>query len=227
MRLLLIRHGQASFGASDYDRLSPLGQRQSRLLGEYFRRIGYTPAAWYCGSLRRQSDTLAGIGEGSGVRPEPIIASAFNEYDHEALLRAYLPAAMRELGVADAAALYADPARFQQAFECVMHHWHRNTDTDVALESPTAFQERVRTGLSQLAECHAGQPVAVVTSGGPIAFALRQVLGVSLETTLDMNWSIYNASLTELAWRHGRWSLRGFNGVAHLQTGEPGLLSYR
>ena len=55
MRLLLIRHGQASFGASDYDRLSPLGQRQSRLLGEYFRRIGYTPAAWYCGSLRRQS----------------------------------------------------------------------------------------------------------------------------------------------------------------------------
>jgi broad specificity phosphatase PhoE len=34
--LYLVRHGQASFGAADYDQLSELGQRQSVRLGEYF-----------------------------------------------------------------------------------------------------------------------------------------------------------------------------------------------
>jgi broad specificity phosphatase PhoE len=34
--LYLVRHGQASFGAADYDNLSELGHRQSVRLGEYF-----------------------------------------------------------------------------------------------------------------------------------------------------------------------------------------------
>ena len=34
--LYLVRHGQASFGADDYDQLSELGHRQSVRLGEYF-----------------------------------------------------------------------------------------------------------------------------------------------------------------------------------------------
>jgi hypothetical protein len=33
--LYLIRHGQASFGAADYDVLSPVGERQSLALGEH------------------------------------------------------------------------------------------------------------------------------------------------------------------------------------------------
>ena len=35
--LHLVRHGQASFGADDYDKLSELGWQQSRRLGEYWR----------------------------------------------------------------------------------------------------------------------------------------------------------------------------------------------
>ena len=35
--LYLVRHGQASFGADDYDNLSPLGHQQSQRLGVYFR----------------------------------------------------------------------------------------------------------------------------------------------------------------------------------------------
>ena len=31
--IYLVRHGQASFGAADYDQLSELGLRQSALLG--------------------------------------------------------------------------------------------------------------------------------------------------------------------------------------------------
>ena len=38
--LYLVRHGQASFGADDYDKLSDLGHRQCVRLGEYFRDKG-------------------------------------------------------------------------------------------------------------------------------------------------------------------------------------------
>ncbi|MGH9676067.1 MAG: phosphoglycerate mutase family protein, partial [Candidatus Acidiferrum sp.] len=37
-RLVLVRHGQASFLQQDYDKLSELGEKQSRLLGEYWVR---------------------------------------------------------------------------------------------------------------------------------------------------------------------------------------------
>ena len=33
--LTLVRHGQASFGAADYDQLSELGLRQCQALGTY------------------------------------------------------------------------------------------------------------------------------------------------------------------------------------------------
>jgi broad specificity phosphatase PhoE len=55
--IYLIRHGQASFGAEDYDRLSELGRRQSQVLGEYFRGAGVVFDAVYSGDLLRQRET--------------------------------------------------------------------------------------------------------------------------------------------------------------------------
>ena len=55
--LYLVRHGQASFGEDDYDRLSPLGHRQAqqlgRYLGERFAREGVQIETVLMGSLRR------------------------------------------------------------------------------------------------------------------------------------------------------------------------------
>ena len=65
--LYLVRHGQASFGADDYDQLSALGQRQSVRLGEYFKSKGVTFSAAMTGTLKRQTQTFAGICEGMGV----------------------------------------------------------------------------------------------------------------------------------------------------------------
>jgi broad specificity phosphatase PhoE len=49
--LYLVRHGQASFGADDYDQLSALGRRQSVRLGEYLRGKGH--------AFRRRADRHA------------------------------------------------------------------------------------------------------------------------------------------------------------------------
>ena len=55
--IYLVRHGQASFGTDDYDRLSELGVRQAERVGEYFRDHGIVLDSVYCGSLKRQRHT--------------------------------------------------------------------------------------------------------------------------------------------------------------------------
>ena len=69
--LYLVRHGQASFGAADYDQLSELGARQCRRLGEHWQRRGMRFDAAFSGTLRRQRLSLAAIGEALGGLPEP------------------------------------------------------------------------------------------------------------------------------------------------------------
>ena len=90
--LLLVRHAQASFGEDDYDRLSELGWRQSRWLGEYFaeRRVKFDRVLR--GSLRRHAETLAGIAQGMGITLEATQDPGLNEYDSQVLLRAHLGA---------------------------------------------------------------------------------------------------------------------------------------
>ena len=55
--IYLIRHGQASFGAEDYDKLSALGMRQAQVAGEYLRDHGIILDAAYSGELLRQRET--------------------------------------------------------------------------------------------------------------------------------------------------------------------------
>ena len=53
--LTLIRHGQASFFADNYDQLSELGERQARALGEYWARRELKFDEVYTGPRVRQS----------------------------------------------------------------------------------------------------------------------------------------------------------------------------
>ena len=65
--LYLVRHGQASFGAEDYDCLSELGERQCRQLGSWFAEREVRFAAALVGSLRRQTQSLDAIEQGWGA----------------------------------------------------------------------------------------------------------------------------------------------------------------
>src|ERR1043165_750465 len=62
--LYLIRHGQASYGEPDYDRLSPRGIEQALAIGRWAarRQLG----ALYAGPLRRQQQTAQYAKEAAG-----------------------------------------------------------------------------------------------------------------------------------------------------------------
>ena len=229
-RLYLVRHGQASFGTGNYDRLSSLGERQARLLGQHLQRLGFRADAWHSGTLERQRVTLSRIGQGLEQALPAEALPAFNEYDHEAILEAYLPRALVDMGMdpENPAALLADARQFQVAFMRVMRHWVEGTTHERnPFETWPAFRTRVQDGLRRLMET-GRERVVVVTSGGPIACAMQAALGLTDEQTFTLNWGIYNASVTELRVRKGSLLLSGFNSVAHLElAGEPDLLTYR
>lgn len=236
--IYLIRHGQASFGTADYDNLSPLGQRQAGMLGAYLKNGGAPFEALLTGGLRRQQDTAAAISAALGPgAPDVTVRNAFNEYDHVAVIRAYMPLFMAQVGAArglEESGVFGDPRLFEFAFRFMIKAWMDNVaHENEALEPWRDFCARVSTGLDLALAAHGRKArILVVTSGGTIAAALRAVLGLSNKRTLQMNWSIYNASVTQLYYgrvaRHEDALLLGFNNVAHLETpGGRELITFR
>ena len=234
--LYLIRHGQASFGARDYDQLSALGRRQSALLGEHLRRTQPPLDAIYAGSLRRHRDT-AGL---SGLLPEgdePKRLDALDEYDYMGVIRAYLPAFMAQVGDERGITekdILARPQLFEIAFRFMVRAWMNSEPHDQeAFESWRAFCGRVEDGLRSIVDDNGPRAkIGVFTSGGVISAALRQVLGLSNKRTLSINWTIYNSSVTQLYYgrsgRHEDALVLGFNSIAHLETaGDKGLMTFR
>ncbi|MCI5043647.1 MAG: phosphoglycerate mutase family protein, partial [Aquisalinus sp.] len=81
--IYLIRHGQASFGAEDYDKLSTLGERQAEILGQYFRTCNIHLDAAYSGDLSRQRRTAEIALNSQEGAVEHIIDDRFNEVKND------------------------------------------------------------------------------------------------------------------------------------------------
>src|SRR5271166_4911929 len=95
-RILLVRHGQASFLERDYDKLCENGEEQARLLGEYWARRGVVFSSVYSGPRLRQRETARIVTEayrsaGAVDFPGTGVMSEFDEYQAEAALRECLP----------------------------------------------------------------------------------------------------------------------------------------
>ncbi|MBA1147342.1 histidine phosphatase family protein [Ectothiorhodospiraceae bacterium WFHF3C12] len=230
---MLIRHGQASFGSDNYDQLSDLGHRQSRITGEHLAGLGRLPDVMISGELERQKDTAIGAqGQWDGHDADLEIADAFNEYDADGLFKAYLPAALREdAELAEAGQrLFQDRRLFQRAFSRIVRAWLSEEPHDAGdVEGWSAFRGRVQDGLERLRSNYDRDArIALFTSGGPIAVAVGEALGLSPSATIELNWVLFNASITELRSTKTGWRLMGFNNVTHLElVGEPGLVTSR
>jgi len=223
--LVLVRHGQASFGSGHYDALSSTGIAQCEALREHWHAHGVTFDACLAGSLERQRHSAV-LATGT----EPSIDEAWNEYDADAIVEHGAPllaaqsAAFGELQAAHRANP-ADPRAFQRMFEVLTRAWCRGELTHPSIEPFPAFQHRVRGALSRCLDAPGSRRIAVFTSGGPIGGTVATVLGAPPEKALELNWRIRNASLTEFVFASGgRISLDSFNGVPHLA---PGQQTYR
>jgi broad specificity phosphatase PhoE len=212
--LYLVRHGQASFGAADYDQLSPRGHEQAVRLGTYWRERGQRFDAVLTGTLRRHAQTLAGIAEGLGEAPGALALPGLNEYDSEALIRAIHP---EPLPPADT------PERVRQHFRLLcdaLAQWMGGTISPQGMPGWDDFSDGVRAALDLVRRQHVGQNVLLVSSGGPISTAVGQVLGTAPEVTIALNMRIRNSAVTEFSVAPKRLMLQTFNALPHLDTPE-------
>jgi broad specificity phosphatase PhoE len=212
--LYLVRHGQASFGAADYDQLSELGQRQSRRLGEYFAQRGLHFDGLIAGTLRRHKQTLAGILEGMDRAGEHLAWEGLNEYDSEALIATVHPG---KLPKADSPELYRHHFRLLRD---AMGRWMAGETRPAGMPSYAEFVAGVTSALDHVRSNHYGQNVLVVTSGGPISTAVGAVLGTKPQATIDLNMRIRNTAVTEFAFTPKRHALIMFNAIPHLDAAE-------
>lgn len=229
----LIRHGQASFGSHDYDRLSELGQRQSKVLGAHLQSMSLRFDALVCGSMARQQDTARhACSQLQGELPALEVDPAFDEYDADGLFRAYLPRVLREDPELAAAPqkLSQDRRLFQQAFMGVTRLWIEGAAPENGEPEPwQSFVARVRNGLQRINTAHGKDAqVALFTSGGVIAVCTAAALELTPQRTLQVNWGIYNASMTEIKFRRSGLFLLGFNNITHLRlAADPALITHR
>ena len=241
--LYLVRHGQASFGAADYDVLSPRGAEQSRRLGAALAEAKTPIDAVYVGGLRRQRETWehlrAGAAEHGLTLPDACVDDDLREYPAHVIVQHFA----REVAASDPALgpLLAvngggglsgalpegvDAKSVQNLFESIMERWGHGQLSAPHIEAFATFMARIDAVLTRvLAGLHRGQRALVITSGGPVAAAAAHALGLGTTETLRLSWVVSNASLTELRHREDRLSLWRFNGVAHLGDGE--LVTYR
>ena len=218
--LYLVRHGQASFGAADYDQLSELGTRQCRALGEWFAARGIRFEAVLRGTLRRHVQSLAALGEGHGDVPAALDWPGLNEYDSDALIRAIHPG---PLAKPDSPEVYR--AHFRLLRDA-LQRWMAGSIEPVGMPSYAEFSAGVAAALEHVRRLHSGN-VLIVSSGGPISTAVGQVLGTSPETTIELNLRIRNSALTEFAYTPKRHMLLSYNHLPHLdQPDRRGWESY-
>lgn len=230
--IYLVRHGQA--GTRDaYDSLSELGQRQARLLGEYFASHAIHFTAAYSGELSRQRQTAEQIrtahSDAGALFPSIQIDRGWNEFNLEQVSSELAPH------------LCAQDVDFRREYEEMLEQVrtsngahaarvHRKwlpCDTKIVEawvygrfpyggESWRQFCERVLSCRSRVDHSEAHKNILVVTSATPIAVWTGLALQISDEQVMRLAGALYNASYTVLRLRQGELRLLTFNAACHL-----------
>ena len=217
MSLLLVRHAQASYGAANYDQLSPMGWEQAGHLGRYLAASPHRFAQVRVGAMRRHRETLSAIQQGFAdadiAMPAAEEDSDLNEFDHEAVIRAYLQqradagmrerAASKDLRIVGPMLLAALSAWAAGELESIPEPW-------------AVFGDRVARAGQSAADAGREGEVLVVSSGGVISRLAQQALDVPPPRAVELNLAIRNASINEFSPSHGRLRLGSFNTLPHL-----------
>lgn len=230
--LLLVRHGQASFGKKDYDALSELGHEQARILGRALAARGVRPERIVRGELRRHRETAEGIVEGlseSGGLEVPIeVDAGWDEFDFKHVIEVHKPLyRSRTMMLADYARTPARErrARFQALFEEATDRWTGGAADGDYHESFPAFRDRITGALRRTAQDATGTTL-VVSSGGPIGLVASQLLAGDASLWAQLNKAAVNTAVTKVISGRSGLSLSTYNEHSHLEH-ERSLITYR
>lgn len=211
--LYLVRHGQASFGAANYDQLSPLGIQQCQQLGRYWAAKGRRFARVITGTLQRQVQSHGAIADGLGLVQPALQLPGLNEYDSHAVIHAIHP---QPLARPDS------PEAYRQHFRILrdgLAAWMQGRTAPAGMPRYADFVAGIHDALACV-RADADGDVLMVSSGGPISTVVAQVLGAPAETSIELNLRIRNSAVCEFAFNPKKLSLLTFNTLPHLDGPE-------
>lgn len=220
-RILLIRHGQASAGTDNYDRLSDTGIRQAEHLATFWQLQAQSISAAYCGTLERQRHTAELALAGLTTMPELQIEPALNEYDHTVIDCVFGQGMKSDAG----------PGLTFNDYVGIMQRWRDGESSERASSANyQPWSEFADAGwglVNRIASSAAkDDTIAFFTSGGVIATVLMNALNLDFEKTMHAIWHIKNASITEFRIVDSDVQLIQYNSVPHLLlTREPTLIT--
>lgn len=226
---IFVRHGKASAFSSTagYDQLSEPGVEQSERLGAWIADTALAADAVFVGPRKRHAQTHEAVvrvlaGRGLSL-PAPMLLPELDEHDGISLVFKLLPTLAAEdpelsrVVSSMASAGHPSPDDVLAAFKRITRRWARGEVGHADVESWSAFRTRIARAMDRIAEVGRGKTALVFTSAGAVAAATAQALGVQDdERVLDLSWSLYNGSMTELDFTGDRWGLRTFNATPHL-----------
>jgi broad specificity phosphatase PhoE len=226
--IYVVRHGQAAFGTENYDQLTEIGFAQTRLLGAYFAKRKIRFDAVFTGTLRRQIETADAILESHAELAASAreVIPGLDEYKPEAILTAFTGEAPVMMA---AAAARRDPVVVREHFRLLREAllaWAEDRTRPVDMMPFAQFQDGAVGALIAARQRFPDGHVLVVSSGGAIGAMVAQVLNAPAATAVELNLRIRNSSLTEYAATPRRHHLVSFNGLPHLDTGDPSLITY-
>ncbi len=228
--IYLVRHGQASFGAESYDKLSPNGEQQAKILGQYFDDILKESPYVVAGSMQRHQQTAKISLAECFPESEIVTIPAWNEFNHQQVFAQYEPRFNQpELLKADVAQHENPRAYLSKIFEGAIERWTGGDYHHEYEESWPEFKARIENGLQHLCDELANtQPryAVVFTSGGVISVAVGKLLGLSPEKTFALNWAIANTSLTTLRLVGNEAQLLSLNEHHFIKAKQPDLLTW-
>ncbi len=222
--ILLIRHGQASYGAAVYDELSPHGRRQAAAARDELARRALSVARIVSGSLVRQRDTAAPTVTALGL---PLtVDPRLDEYDMDDILATHAATSARANAAPGAPPVSS--REFQSLLEDGMTAWIAAGDASPAAQTWPQFARRTQAALTDLADgLPSGSTALVFTSAGVIAALCTTILGLPAPTVIALNRVSVNAGMTKLASGRSGLSVVSFNEHAYLERGASSLVTLR
>ncbi len=207
--ITLVRHGQASAGTDNYDRLSTLGQQQSKLLGDWWKKLGTQPDAAFAGTLERQQHTASLALEHANLKQLRVdTLPDLNEYNHNDIDAAFGEGFSSDSGMDLTLEDYHD----------IMDRWRKAPASK--LENVESWDQFMSRGMNALQHAHDalnGDGHALMfTSGGIVATLLGNVQDHPFHVIIDNIWYIRNSSVSTVQFDGKKAHLLDFNCVPHL-----------
>lgn len=228
--LYLVRHGQASFGSDNYDKLSPLGHKQSYLLGSYFKSQNMGFDRIITGDLVRHHETALGICDGlEREKTNFEVLPELNEFDFYRLVQVYLVQFPEQKPKSK-----QDIKAYMRLLKKSVLAWQKGELTTAHGESWAEFKSRVgkamafihqssieseqSPNLNNEQEKKKKQRILVVCSGGSKAMAMKHVLSLDDEKVMSLNLQIMNTSISRFICSSEQILLSNFNHTPHLNN---------